>query len=52
MPVTNSNLNETWYGIYSPSLAVDTKDRVFSDIAEATVESKKLNARFQVNVKL
>ena len=46
--VPNANLNTTWYGIYSPSPVAESRDRVFTDIAEATVESKKLNARFQV----
>ena len=46
--VPNTNLNTTWYGIYSPSPVAESRDRVFTDITEATVESKKLNARFQV----
>ncbi|KAL5258147.1 hypothetical protein ACHWQZ_G012936 [Mnemiopsis leidyi] len=45
--VPNANLNTTWYGIYSPSPVAESRDRVFTDFAEATVESKKLNARFQ-----
>ena len=48
----NSNSHETWYGIYSASPAIEGRDRVFTDIAEATVESKKLNARFQVSLSL
>lgn len=43
----NNNLNETWYGIYSPTPVTECRDRVFTDFTEATVESKKLNARFQ-----